>query len=86
MSSAGAECEHINHVSTQIPYAVFVAAISFVCFVVAGFVPVWYVMLPLSIGVMIGVLFLTKFIVNKFDKKATATAEVTAEENDGKAE
>ena len=86
MSSAGAECEHINHVSTQIPYAVYVAVISFVCFIVAGFVPVWYVMLPLSIGVMIGSLFLTKFIVNKFDKKATATAEVPAEENDGKAE
>lgn len=36
MSSAGAECEHINHVSTQLPYALTVAAISFVSYIVAG--------------------------------------------------
>lgn len=38
MSSAGARCVHVNHVSTQLPYAITVAAISFVCFIVAGFV------------------------------------------------
>jgi len=38
MSSAGAQCVHVNHVSTQLPYAVTVAVISFVCFLVAGFV------------------------------------------------
>jgi Na+/H+ antiporter NhaC len=65
MSSAGAECEHINHVSTQIPYAIYVAIISFVCFIIAGFVPYWYVMLPLSIAIMIGCLFATKFILNR---------------------
>ncbi|MBO5223755.1 MAG: Na+/H+ antiporter NhaC family protein [Clostridia bacterium] len=65
MSSAGAECEHINHVSTQIPYSVYIAAVSFVCFIVAGFVPYWYVMLPISIAVMIGCMIVTKIIVNK---------------------
>lgn len=38
MSSAGAQCYHINHVNTQIPYAVTVAAVSFVCYIIAGFV------------------------------------------------
>ncbi len=65
MSSAGAECEHINHVSTQLPYAIYVAVISFVCFIVAGFVPNWYVMLPLSIAIMIGSLFAVKYFVKK---------------------
>ena len=65
MSSAGAECEHINHVSTQLPYAIYVAAISFVCFVLAGFITIWYIMLPISIAIMIGCLFITKFVLNK---------------------
>ena len=65
MSSAGAECEHLNHVSTQIPYAIFIASVSFVCFIIAGFVPIWYVMLPISMGIMIGALFALKAIVRK---------------------
>ncbi len=77
MSSAGAECEHINHVSTQLPYAIYVAIVSFVCFVIAGFVTVWYVMLPLSIAIMIGCLFVTKFILNK---KQNTTVNATKEE------
>ena len=75
MSSAGAECEHLNHVSTQIPYAIYVAVVSFVCYVIAGFVPIAYVMLPLSIVIMIGSLFVTKIISKKLEaKSATATA------------
>ncbi len=69
MSSAGAECEHINHVSTQLPYAIYVAIISFVCFIIAGFLPIWYAMLPISIAIMIGSLFATKFILNKIESK-----------------
>ena len=65
MSSAGAECEHINHVNTQIPYSIFVAVISFICFIIAGFAPYWYVMLPLSIAIMMGALFVTKLIFKK---------------------
>ena len=68
MSSAGAECEHINHVSTQLPYAIFVAIVSFVCFIIAGFVPVWYIMLPLSIVIMLGSLFVLKYVVTKKSK------------------
>ena len=65
MSSAGAECEHINHVSTQIPYAIYVAVISFVCYVLAGFIPYWYIMLPVGIALTIGSLIVTKKIVAK---------------------
>ena len=65
MSSAGAECDHINHVSTQIPYAVTVAAISFVSFIIAGFVQSWYICLPISIALTIGTLFVIKAITNK---------------------
>ena len=69
MSSAGAQCNHINHVSTQLPYALSVAGISFVCFLMAGFVQTWYIVLP--IGVVLTVLFLMfmKF-VNKNGKQA----------------
>ncbi|MBO7345155.1 MAG: Na+/H+ antiporter NhaC family protein [Clostridia bacterium] len=65
MSSAGAECEHLNHVSTQIPYAMFVAIVSFVCYIIAGFIPNALIMLPLSIVIMVGALFVLKYIVTK---------------------
>ena len=38
MASAGAQCDHVNHVSTQLPYAMLAAAVSFVTYLVAGFV------------------------------------------------
>ncbi len=72
MSSAGAECEHLNHVSTQIPYALYVAIVSFVCYIIAGFVPNALVMLPLSIVVMVGSLFLTKYVAKKYYAKKDA--------------
>ena len=62
MSSAGAQCNHINHVSTQLPYAITVAAVSFVSFIVAGFVQSWYIALPIGIVLMLGTLFVIKFI------------------------
>jgi Na+/H+ antiporter NhaC len=65
MSSAGARCDHINHVSTQIPYAVTVAAISFVGYIFAGFVNSWYIVLPVMAAVTIGTLFVIKMITNK---------------------
>ena len=69
MSSAGAECEHLNHVTTQIPYAIYVAVISFVSFIIAGFIPNAFIALPIAIAIMIGSLFVTKYIVTKKDKK-----------------
>ncbi|MBO4252288.1 MAG: Na+/H+ antiporter NhaC family protein [Clostridia bacterium] len=75
MSSAGAECEHLNHVVTQLPYAIYVAAVSFVCFIIAGFITIWYLMLPIAIAIMLGCIFVTKFITNKKTPAETKTQE-----------
>ncbi len=68
MASAGAQCNHLNHVKTQIPYAILVASVSFVCYLIAGFLPYWYIMLPLSIALMIGAIFGFRYILNKNQK------------------
>lgn len=60
MASAGAQCEHVNHVTTQLPYAMTVAAISFVTYIVAGFVQSVWIALPFGIALTIGVLMLLK--------------------------
>ena len=62
MSSAGAECNHVNHVSTQLPYAITVAAISFVMYLLAGFVQNAYILLPVGIVLTIATLFVIKKI------------------------
>ena len=67
MASAGAQCDHINHVSTQLPYALTVAGVSAVSYIIAGFVPNWLIVLPISIVLMIGTLFVIKLV---FAKKA----------------
>ena len=56
MSSAGAQCNHINHVSTQLPYALTVAGISFVCFIIAGLVQQWFIALPIGVVLVLVVL------------------------------
>lgn len=56
MASAGAECQHIEHVSTQLPYALTVAAVSFVGYIIAGFMPNVWVVLPVSLAMMFVVL------------------------------
>ena len=60
MSSAGAQCNHMNHVSTQLPYAITVAAISFVMYIVAGFVQNWMILLPVGAILTVAVLFAIK--------------------------
>ncbi len=65
MSSAGAQCNHINHVSTQIPYAITVAAISFVGFILAGLIQNVLIVLPVMIVVTILTLFVIKAVTNK---------------------
>lgn len=60
MASAGAQCNHVNHVSTQLPYAVLAAAISFVTYIIAGFVQNPWVPLPIGIILIIGTLFAIK--------------------------
>ncbi|MBD9253754.1 Na+/H+ antiporter NhaC family protein [bacterium] len=57
MSSAGAQVEHVNHVATQLPYAITVACLSFVCFVLAGFIQNWIVCLAIGVVLTVGTLF-----------------------------
>ena len=78
MSSAGGQCNHLNHVSTQIPYAITVAVVSFVMFVISGFVQNVWICLPLGIVLMIGTLFGIKYVDAKLEAK-NASAEVTKE-------
>ena len=56
MASAGAQCDHVNHVSTQLPYAIVAAAVSFVTYIVAGFAQTALVALPVGILLMLAVL------------------------------
>ena len=65
MASAGGQCNHLNHVSTQLPYAMTVAGVSFVSYIIAGFVPVWYISLPISLVLMLGTLFVLRAILGK---------------------
>ena len=64
MASAGAQCEHVNHVMTQLPYALTVAAISFVTYIVAGFTQSAWISLPFGIVLTLGVLVLLKVTGN----------------------
>lgn len=70
MASAGAECNHINHVSTQLPYALTVAGVSFVCYIIAGFVQSAWISLPISIVLMLATLFVLKLVLGKKEAKA----------------
>lgn len=63
MASAGAQCDHVTHVSTQLPYAITVAMVSFVSYIFAGFVPNALIALPVAIVLMIASLFLVRKIV-----------------------
>ncbi len=65
MASAGAQCNHINHVSTQLPYAVTIAIISFAMYLLAGFVNSWAIVLPIGIVVTIATLFVIKKLTQK---------------------
>lgn len=65
MASAGAQCNHINHVSTQLPYALTVAAVSFVSYIIAGFIRNWLIALPIALALMVVTLFIIKFSVSK---------------------
>ena len=62
MASAGAQCDHVTHVSTQLPYAIMAAAVSFVTYIVAGFVKTAWIALPVGIVLMLIVLFVIKMI------------------------
>ncbi len=64
MSSAGAQCDHINHVNTQLPYALTAAAVSFVGYIICGFVKNIWICLPLTLAIMVVVMVIIKKFVN----------------------
>ena len=74
MASAGANVNHIDHVRTQIPYVVTVAAISFVNFIIAGFVKNIWICLPIAIVITIATLFVLRATIG------TRTSGKTIEE------
>lgn len=65
MASSGAQCNHINHVETQLPYALTVAAVSFASYIIAGFVRNVYIVLPIAVVCMIA----TLYVINKVTSK-----------------
>lgn len=60
MASAGAQSNHVNHVTTQLPYAITVAAVSFVTYLIAGFVKNAFICLPIGIVLMAGTLIVIR--------------------------
>ena len=69
MASTGAQCDHVNHVSTQMPYVFTVAGVCAVGYIISGFVQNVFVVLGASIVMMIAVLFAIKVIANSKKKK-----------------
>ncbi len=67
MSSAGAKCNHLNHVTTQIPYAVSVAAVSFLGYVLAGFEALqnWFIIFPILVVITVAGLVIAKKVTAK---------------------
>ena len=74
MASAGAHCYHLNHVFTQLPYAITVGVVSFVSFLIAGFIQNAVICLAIGIVLMIGTLLVIKAVVSK--KNAGIFAEM----------
>ena len=65
MASAGADCDHIAHVNTQLPYALAVAGVTFVGYILAGFVQSAWIVLPVSLAMMAAVLLVIRRMQNK---------------------
>lgn len=68
MASTGAQCDHVNHVSTQLPYALTVGAVCAVGYLLSGFVQNVFVVLGFSIVLMFAVLFAIRFFMNRKNK------------------
>ena len=65
MASAGAHCFHLNHVFTQLPYALTVSGVAFVSFILAGLIQNVVINLLIAIALMVGTLLAIKAIVAK---------------------
>jgi len=74
MASAGAQSDHINHVNTQLPYALTCAAVSFITYIVAGFTQKAWIALPVGIAMMIGVMLLVRYIFKNSEQKEATNA------------
>ena len=74
MASAGAQCNHIVHVNTQLPYALTVAAVSFVAYVAAPFVGSAWIALPLAVALMLATLFFLQLILKGAVDETSAPA------------
>jgi Na+/H+ antiporter NhaC len=70
MASTGAQCDHINHVSTQLPYAFTVAVVSAVNYILAAMIQNWMINLPIAIVSMIVTIFILKGIYDAKEKRA----------------
>lgn len=68
MASAGAKCVHVEHVSSQLPYAVLVALISFINYIIAGFVRNWVICLAIGLIMTVFALLLVKYVLNNKDE------------------
>ncbi|MBQ7229177.1 MAG: Na+/H+ antiporter NhaC family protein [Clostridia bacterium] len=75
MSSAGAESDHLNHVNTQLPYAMTVAGISFVSFIIAGYIQSVVFSLPIAILLTIATLFILKGTIGKKEYDPTKVSK-----------
>ena len=60
MASTGGQCDHINHVQTQLPYVLTVCGVSFVGFVLAGFIQNWMIVLPVCLVLLVATLFVIR--------------------------
>ena len=76
MASAGAHCYHLNHVFTQIPYALTVAAVAFVSFILAGLIQNVVICLVIAVALMVATLLVIKVVMGK--KNAAMIAEIAA--------
>ena len=65
MASAGADCNHIGHVSTQLPYALTVAGVSFLGYLLAGFVQKVWIVLPVAVVMMMATLLVIRIVQKK---------------------
>ena len=65
MASAGAGCNHVEHVSTQLPYALSTAGLAFVTYLLAAFVRSPYVLIPVGAVLTIGLLLIVKLVQKK---------------------
>lgn len=69
MASTGAQCDHVNHVSTQLPYALTVAAVCVVGYLLSGFVHNVFIVLGFSLVLMLAVLFAIRFFVKRKESR-----------------